>query len=489
MMSRRAIGPLAVLLALLGPPASVGAALSPGNPVTVGVPLTFSGVGGTNASGGAHSALSAFEAAIGGANNGGNPPPQMGGFRTINWDGVALDGGDFGGNTVVIATDKTVGIPLNRFESRGVFFEEVYAVSGDGFATVNPGAAGLFPAFSPSNTFAMFNDNSIDLRFVLAASPDTTPVPAATRGLGVIFRNVRTLNGTAIEYFNGALSLGKFFVPVSASSGDAEFLGVLFDDPIVTNVTITCGTDTLFNFDGATFSAGSTDSPPTHNLVVTDDFVYAEPTTAANAVPGITATAGTQFTGTVASFTDSSLGATASEFTAIIDWGDAHISPGTVKANASAGFDVSGSHTYDDAGTFSVRTDVADFGGATLSVVTTAAVAAASTTTTTTTLPCADGSLAAVACLLAEVPPMACAGQTLPARLTALYGAARSLVDRARNASGRQQRKLLRKAVAVLGRAAAAVGLVHDVSGACPAALAGLFADARARAEGVITAP
>ena len=56
-------------------------------PVALAGPTTFSGVGGTNTSGAALSALNAFEAAIGGANNGAGGP-RLGGFRTINWDGV-----------------------------------------------------------------------------------------------------------------------------------------------------------------------------------------------------------------------------------------------------------------------------------------------------------------------------------------------------------------------------------------------------------------
>ena len=94
--------------------------------------------------------------------------PQNGGFRVINWDGVKTDGTDSaaGPNSTVVITSQTVGIPLNRFEGQGVFFGAVYGVSNDGFADVNPSVAGLFPAFTTPNTFAMFNDNGIDFKFV-----------------------------------------------------------------------------------------------------------------------------------------------------------------------------------------------------------------------------------------------------------------------------------------------------------------------------------
>lgn len=58
---------------------------------TSAAPTTFSGVGGNNTSvtpGSANAAMSAFEAAIGGANNGSSTGIFANGFRTVNWDGV-----------------------------------------------------------------------------------------------------------------------------------------------------------------------------------------------------------------------------------------------------------------------------------------------------------------------------------------------------------------------------------------------------------------
>src|SRR5947207_3471973 len=314
-MRKMLLGALGLLGALLwisgrGAIYAADAPLLTGNPVSVGTPTQFSGVGGTNTSttaGTANSALMAFEAAIGGVRNTA-ASPQTGGFRVINWDGVAVDGTDFGGNTTVIVPNKVVGIPLNRFETQGVFFEEVYAVSNEGFksvnTTVNAASPSLFPSFSPIRTFAMFNDNGIGLSFILPSSVNFSAKPAATRGFGAIFFNVRIANTTSIEYFNGVRSLGKFFVPVG-TQGQAEFLGDLFATPIVTSVQIVCGTDAIFTFDGVTATGSTTDNTGTgHNLVATDDFVYAEPTAAVNAQPSIAPTAGTAFSGLVATFTD-----------------------------------------------------------------------------------------------------------------------------------------------------------------------------------------
>jgi hypothetical protein len=361
--------------------------LSPGNPVTIGTPSEFSGVGGTNSSGGAVTAMNAFAAAIGGANNGGNPPPQANGFRAINWDGVLLDGTDFGGISIIISPNHVVGIPLNRFQERGVFFDEIYAVSGPAsatdpstFTTVNPNVANLFPAFSPTKTFAMFNDNGIGFRFVLASAHTASQEFAATRGFGAIFRNVVLANTTSIEYFNGARSLGKFFVPIApiGSLGQAEFLGVLFANPIVTSVQITCGTDALFSFDGTTISSSSSNNPPGgHNLVVTDDFVYAEPVVATNAQPAIAATAGSSFNGLVATFSDLDPTGNVRSFTATIDWGDGHFSQGTIVANTSGGFNVTGANTYSAGGTLPVTVKIADLEGEALTIRNRAAVTGA----------------------------------------------------------------------------------------------------------------
>jgi streptogramin lyase len=53
------------------------------------------------------------------------------------------------------------------------------------------------------------------------------------------------------------------------------------------------------------------------------------------------------FTGTIASFTANYTPSTASDFTTSIDWGDGHVSPGAVAPNASGGYDVIGSNTFD----------------------------------------------------------------------------------------------------------------------------------------------
>jgi hypothetical protein len=235
------------------------------------VPIVFSGSGANTTT-----AFNDFRAAIGGGSR-------------ITWDGVKLDGTDANPNTRVIASGSTVEIPIDRFRNVGAIYADPYAVSGDGFATVNPGTAGQFTAFTPSNTFAMFDPNDgqfvdrfIEQTFVLPG----TNTAAVTSGFGAIFTDVELAGTSSIEYIGSqGVSLGKFDVPVGAS-GETQFLGVLFDQPIIEKVVLTLGTNALFSFDGSVFkSFGPESLAEGIDLAVTDDFAFATPVVAAVGVP------------------------------------------------------------------------------------------------------------------------------------------------------------------------------------------------------------
>lgn len=237
-------------------------------------PQIFSGSGAD-----ATTAFDAFRVAI----NGGS---------RINWDGVAVDGTDANPETRVIDPGKTVEIPVDRFRGRGAIFEDPYAVSADGFGSVNPESAGQFPAFTPNNTFVMFDpengsfsDQVIEQTFVLP----NTDIAAGTRGFGAIFVDTELVGATRIEFrgvnINGhEVDLGSFDVPVGGN-GETQFLGVLFDAPVITEVELVVGTHALFSFDGTNVASfGAERLQDGIDLVVTDDFVFATPEIA-TAVP------------------------------------------------------------------------------------------------------------------------------------------------------------------------------------------------------------
>jgi hypothetical protein len=90
----------------------------------------------------------------------------------------------------------------------------------------------------------------------------------------------------------------------------------------------------------------------------------------------------TGFTGKVGSFTDSNAFGKASDFSASIDWGNGNISNGTIVANTSGGFDVIGTNTYAEEGSFQVKVSVRDVGGSTTNMTSTAVIVDAPLTPT-----------------------------------------------------------------------------------------------------------
>ena len=77
----------------------------------------------------------------------------------------------------------------------------------------------------------------------------------------------------------------------------------------------------------------------------------------------------------VATFTDANTFATASDFTAVIDWGDGSPnSLGAVLSTGGGGFEVEGTHAYANPGSFATTTVVTDVGGSVVTIGGTATV-------------------------------------------------------------------------------------------------------------------
>jgi predicted component of type VI protein secretion system len=80
--------------------------------------------------------------------------------------------------------------------------------------------------------------------------------------------------------------------------------------------------------------------------------------------PAFAATENAAFSGIVATFTDAAGSEPATNFTGTITWGDGHVSPALLTAKSGGGFNLSGSHTYAEEGTYTVSLILKDIDGA-----------------------------------------------------------------------------------------------------------------------------
>jgi hypothetical protein len=206
--------------------------------------------------------VDAFRAQLGALN-----PNVAGSFgtgrREINWDGVPD------------AFSAPNNFPANFFNvnsPRGVVFSTPgtgFAVSANAasgtpvqFGNIDPTYSQIFEPFSQQRLFTALGSTITDVNIFVPGS--TTA--ALSRGFGVVFSDVDLNDSTSLQFFDrNGVSLGTFFAPGIAGNETFSFLGVDFGASVVGRVRITSGNQIL--------AAGNT----SNDLVVMDDFIYAEP--------------------------------------------------------------------------------------------------------------------------------------------------------------------------------------------------------------------
>jgi len=184
------------------------------------------------------------------------------GRREINWDGVP-DALSAPNN--LPANFFNVNSPLGVvFSTPGTGFE----VSGNAgvapieFDNINATYSGIFQTFSAQRLFTPIGSNVMDVNFFVPGSGTAS----YTSAFGAVFADVDLANTTSLQFFDtNNISLGTFFVPTSNTG--LSFLGIQFNaGERVGRVRITTGNAAL----------GGNDSS-TNDMVVMDDFIYAEP--------------------------------------------------------------------------------------------------------------------------------------------------------------------------------------------------------------------
>ena len=220
----------------------------------------------------------AFRTAIGGgttAGANGSFSDVTGARREINWDGVPA---------VSSAPNNLAANFFNVTSPRGVIFStpgtgfQVSGATSDAatagqpaaanFGNIDPSYTSTFAPFSAQRLFTPIGSNILDISFFLPGTNSAASVSA----FGAIFSDVDLANTTSLQLFDRSnISLGTFFVPAAGSSQRFSFLGIAFNaGEQIGRVRITNG--------NAALGAGVLDG--TSDVVVMDDFIYAEPTAA-----------------------------------------------------------------------------------------------------------------------------------------------------------------------------------------------------------------
>ena len=311
-------------------------ALAPAAYATLGVPtagsMMFTGSGASTAS-----EMAAFDAAAGGTDNGTAVGEQGSGYRHATWDQIALDGTDPGATT--IESGHVIVPARNRLQPWGLELGPNIAVSNNGFQSVS---STQFSPFSAPNVWGPFNSNTAEFDIVAPGAQGATPEPAQSRGLGIVFLNAS--GATGITYYNGNIMLGSVTAPASSTT---SFAGLLFPDAVVTRVVVTLGglATGIFQWNGAAVTPGASGS------AAGDDTVLAEPG------PKLAATAGVPTSPVLDTFTENNATAYVS---AVIDWGDGTQTAGTIVSASGGAFNVTGSHAYAQAGSYTAKVTVDD---------------------------------------------------------------------------------------------------------------------------------
>ncbi len=205
----------------------------------------------------------AFRAAVGGGSVAGANGSFGGLRREINWDGVPAALAD----PNLLPADF-----FNTTSPRGVEF----TTPGTGFlVSANAGIAtpvlfgfpNDFQAFSPQRLFTAINSNITDVLFFDPGTSDS----ATTSAFGLIFVDVEIASLTRLEFFDATDTVIFSRYALVGGNQGLSFLGAVASaGEVISRVRITSGANTIVS-NGVL--GNSID-----DVVVMDDFLYAEPT-------------------------------------------------------------------------------------------------------------------------------------------------------------------------------------------------------------------
>lgn len=205
--------------------------------------------------------LNEFKSSLGNVNS---TPNAVGGRREINWDGIA---DSLLNKTLPQNFFNTVGDGIPASRQRGLIYGDGdFQVSGTNFSHINNEAATEFAAFSGNKVFA--NTTSLDWPVGFQVAGQTTT--ASVKAFGMVIADVDKEGSVSLEFFEGDKSIGKFFVPPHSTTSKFSFLGLSFQNKVITKVKV--------HHEGRLIDGQKDISQGgTKDLIVIDDLVYSEP--------------------------------------------------------------------------------------------------------------------------------------------------------------------------------------------------------------------
>ena len=203
-----------------------------------------------------------FRVAVGGGSVAGANGSFGGLRREINWDGVPD------------ALSDPNGLPANFFNvnsPRGA----VFSTPGSGFlVSANAGLAtpalfgfpNDFQSFSAQRLFTAVDSNITDVRFFVPGTPEAT----TTSAFAAIFVDVEVAGLTRIDFFDASDALIFTRDALAAGNQGFSFVGAVANaGERISRVRLTSGLNTI--------RSNGVLGNPNDDVVVMDDFLYAEP--------------------------------------------------------------------------------------------------------------------------------------------------------------------------------------------------------------------
>ena len=330
---------------------------------------------------------------------------------TIRSVGGATTSSDY---LVTVADAPLTGLPQNINSSEGTIYTGVVArftdanpraPIGDFSATIDWGDGTLTTGDITfgGGRFEVFGSHTYG-EGVFTISTSVFDVGGST----VVIKSTATVPDAPIAATAIPLSLteGQAFTGTVAHFTDANPISL----PSNYNVTIAWGDGTTtpgvvaaspsggfdvlgqHSFEEGTFvtSVAITDESGHVTRASTTTIVFDAPITALPAA--VSASEGTTFTGTVATFTDGNINAPIGDFSATIRWGDGTTSPGGIVDQGGGHFSVTGTHIY-ATGTYSASVAIKDVGGSSATASFNVTVANAPITATGSDFAAIEGSI------------------------------------------------------------------------------------------------